>query len=75
MKALVTGAAGFIGSHVVEELVRAGHEVRAMDLAWAQGSERADPGIERISGDVTDPGACAGAVVGCDGVIHHPEMH
>ena len=70
MKALVTGAAGFIGSHVVEELVRAGHEVRAMDLAWAQRNEHSDGKIERISGDVTDPEACARAVVGCDGVIH-----
>jgi nucleoside-diphosphate-sugar epimerase len=70
MKALVTGAAGFIGSHVVEELVRAGHEVRAMDLAWAQSAEQSDGRVERISGDVTDPEACAGAVAGCDGVIH-----
>ncbi len=70
MKALVTGAAGFIGSHVVEELLRAGHEVRAMDLAWARSTEHSDGRVERISGDVTDPEACAGAVAGCDGVIH-----
>ena len=70
MKALVTGAAGFIGSHVVEELAQAGHEVRAMDLAWAQSTEHPDGRVERISGDVTDPEACARAVAGCDGVIH-----
>jgi nucleoside-diphosphate-sugar epimerase len=70
MKALVTGAAGFIGSHVVDELVWAGHDVRAMDLAWAQDTQHSDARVERISGDVTDPEACARAVAGCDGVIH-----
>ena len=70
MKALVTGAAGFIGSHVVDELVQAGHEVRAMDLSWAQDMEHPDERIERISGDVTDPEACASAAAGCDGIIH-----
>jgi len=70
MKALVTGAAGFIGSHVVDELVRAGHDVRAMDLAWPRCTERSNRRVERINGDVTDPGACARAVAGCDGVVH-----
>jgi nucleoside-diphosphate-sugar epimerase len=70
MKALVTGAAGFIGSHVVDELARAGHEVRAMDLAWEQSAEAPHERVERIGGDVTQPEACARAVAGCDGIVH-----
>jgi dTDP-L-rhamnose 4-epimerase len=60
MVILVTGAAGFIGSHVVEALEAAGHDVRKLDRA---------PGNHTVA-DVRDPDAMAGAVRGVDAVCH-----
>lgn len=75
---LVTGAGGFIGSHLVEELVRAGASVRAMvhynsrsdlgSLAEADPDVRA--AIEVVHSDITDPFAVRRAVAGCDTVFH-----
>jgi NAD dependent epimerase/dehydratase len=75
---LVTGAGGFIGSHLAEALVRAGASVRAFvrytsrgDYGWL---EAADPDVVReleiFRGDLANPEAVAGAVVGRDVVFH-----
>ena len=84
MKALVTGADGFIGSHLVEHLLRAGHEVRAMVLYDARNSEgwleaiapEARGRIEVVAGDVRDPDGTDAAVAGADTVLHlgRPEL-
>ncbi|MGD6740799.1 NAD-dependent epimerase/dehydratase family protein [Streptomyces sp. BH106] len=58
MRVLVTGGAGFIGSHVVEALTARGHEPVVFDV-------REDPGA-----DVRDPDAVARALVGIDAVCH-----
>ena len=63
MKILVTGADGFIGSHVVETLVRSGHEVRAFVLynsfnswGWLDESDKAiRDSIDIFAGDIRDP--------------------
>ncbi len=68
MKVLVTGASGFIGSTLCEELSRHGHTVRALDLAPAP-VDLSFP-VELILGDVTDAGTCARAVHGCDAICH-----
>ena len=75
MKALVTGATGFIGSHVVAALAAAGHEVRAFDRR-APPSERplSPPAmlarVEPVVGDVLDGEALLRAMRGCDAVFH-----
>lgn len=74
---LVTGGAGFIGSHIVEGLVRRGDHVRVLDnLSTGHRSNLADFGtnIEFIEGDVTDPATVARAVRGIDCVFHHAAL-
>lgn len=78
MKVLVTGASGFIGSHVVEAAVQAGHDVRAMVHYNSQGSignlSEVDRSVraacEIVSLDVQDPEAMNYAVDGVDAVFH-----
>lgn len=77
-KILVTGADGFIGSHLVEELVRRGHSVRAFVLynsfnSWGwldQASPEVRKSIEVFSGDIRDPHGVKEAMKGCDIVLH-----
>ena len=76
-KYLVTGAAGFIGSNIVEELVNRGQEVRALDnLSTGRISnlEPFMPKIELVRGDVTDPETVAAAMAGIDYVLHQAAL-
>src|SRR5688500_5623196 len=77
-KVLVTGADGFIGSHLTEELVRRGSDVRAFvyynsfnSWGWL---DHADPRIKAqldvFAGDIRDPNGVRAAMKGCDVAFH-----
>lgn len=70
MNALVTGAAGFIGSHLVERLASAGHAVRGLVRSEKQENSIREWGGEPIRGDVTKPGTLRAAMQGIDTVFH-----
>jgi dihydroflavonol-4-reductase len=69
-KVLVTGAAGFIGSHVTRLAVEAGHEVRALHLPGEDLRNLAGLDCEKFPGDVTDGEAMRRATRGRDQVFH-----
>ncbi len=73
MKVLVTGGAGFIGSHVAEELAAAGHQVRLFDSLDPTVHPVAPAYIadfELIRGDIRDPDVVHSALSGVDAVVH-----
>ena len=79
MRFLVTGGAGFIGSHIVENLLQQKHNVRVLDdfstgksenLAFAKSSQN----MEVIEGDIRQPAVVAQAVHAVDGVFHEAAL-
>src|SRR3712207_3636163 len=77
MRILITGGAGFIGSHLADELLRRGHAVRALDNLSPQvhGADAARPAyldddVELMRGDVRDPDAVRRALRQVDAVYH-----
>ena len=78
MKVLVTGAGGFIPSHVVEVLVKNGYEVKALvhynsmnSWGWLDTLPKEIMGnVEVFTGDVRDPNGVRVAMKGCDMVVH-----
>jgi dTDP-L-rhamnose 4-epimerase len=78
MRILVTGGAGFIGSHVAAELVARGHEVRALDClhpaAHGPSPSPVDGTVPLIVGDVREKDTVARALRGTDAVVHHAGM-
>lgn len=73
---LVTGGAGFIGSHVVEALLRRSYGVRVLDNLFTGRREHlpAHADLEFIEGDVTDYKTCLDVMDGIDGVFHMAAM-
>jgi len=77
-KILITGADGFIGSHLTEELIQRGHDVRAFVLynsfnSWGwldHSSKEIKDNLDVFAGDIRDPYGVKTAMKGCDVVIH-----
>lgn len=77
MRYVVTGGAGFIGSHLVEHLVGLGHEVVVLDDFSTGRREHLAPWLDRIElieGSITDPATCARAFRGADYVLHQAAL-
>src|SRR5687768_4277666 len=77
MHILITGGAGFIGSHLADELLHHGHQVRALDNLSpqvhgedAQRPTYLSPEVELIHGDVRDGATVERALRGVDAVYH-----
>ncbi len=72
MRVLVTGGAGFIGSHFVKRLAAAGEEVVVLDKLTYSGNRANLEGVEHEfhEGDIVDPGAVASAALGCDAIVN-----
>jgi len=69
-KALVMGASGFLGSHVVKELVAAGRGVRVMVRSSSDTRAIDHLDVERVTGDITDERAMVSAMEGCSSVFY-----
>ena len=76
-RVLITGGAGFIGSHLADELLAAGYRVRVLDNLTPQvhGRSGASPQylsreVEFCAGDIRDPGAVARSLAGVDSIVH-----
>ena len=77
-KILITGSDGFIGSHLTEALVRAGHSVRAFVMynsfnSWGwldQSHKDIRDNLDVFAGDIRDPHGVKTAMKGCDTVLH-----
>jgi dTDP-L-rhamnose 4-epimerase len=77
MRVLVTGGAGFIGSHVAEELAGAGHQVVILDSLHPAAHHGPPPYLDGRAftvGDLRDPAVVGEVLAGCDAVVHQAAM-
>lgn len=65
MRVFLTGATGFVGSHILTELLAAGYDVRALTR-----TETPSNGVQWVRGDLRDVGAFARSLRGCDYLVH-----
>jgi dihydroflavonol-4-reductase len=70
MKILITGATGFVGSHVARGLLARGHAVRALVRPASQSNALEGLTVERASGDLRNPESLAAAMRGAEAVFH-----
>jgi nucleoside-diphosphate-sugar epimerase len=74
LRVLVTGGTGYVGSHSIAALARAGHRIRVLARSPERIPAALGPlgveGVEAATGDVTEPAAVERALEGCDAVLH-----
>ena len=77
MRSLVTGGGGFIGSHLVDRLLHAGHDVRVLDnfsTGRRENLQHVQDDVEIVEGDITSYERANRAVAGCDYVFHQAAL-
>ncbi len=70
MKAMVTGATGFVGAAVARALIAAGWQVRALVRAGSDRSNLRPLAVDLVEGDLADPDSLERALEGCEGLFH-----
>lgn len=70
MKYFITGATGFVGGRLAQQLLSAGHEVIALARSPEKATHLAAAGVKIAIGDVTDKDSMRNPMAGCDGVFH-----
>jgi nucleoside-diphosphate-sugar epimerase len=75
MRVFVTGATGFIGSAIVQDLIGAGHTVLGLARNDASAAALADINVPIHRGDLTDTASLVAGAKACDGVIHTAFIH
>src|SRR5437867_3773263 len=73
---LVTGGAGFIGSHIAQALVQRGDRVRILDNLSTGHLKNIEhlKGVEFVQGDIVDPAAVTATVKGVDAIFHNAAL-